>query len=108
MSNNSTLNIINIEIAELKEKQADGPLGIIEMKKLESLLNMKKTLFSTPAIMDEHEDVDEDIFTDEEILEYLEKRKLDESVKAKADIKSGSVKKKKKANKETAAEILKG
>jgi len=65
--NNSTLNIINIEIAELKAKQAEGPLDLVEMRKLESLLNMKKTLHTTPALADEHKDVDEDVFTDDEI-----------------------------------------
>lgn len=74
---NSTLNIINIEIAELKAKQTQGPLGIIDMKKLESLLNMKKTLHATPGLVDEHQEVDEDIFTDEEILEFIAARKVD-------------------------------
>lgn len=94
---NSTLNVINIEIAELKAKQLEGPLGIIDMKKLESLIRMKKDLSNTKDI-DEYEQIDEDIFTDEEILEFLAARKANE---AKADTKTteAAVKKEAKANK---------
>lgn len=82
---NSTLNIVNIEIFELKEKQLTAPLNIVDMKKLESLLKMRQTLHSTPELMDEHEDVDEHVFTDGEIEEFLAARKADnEKARSKA------------------------
>jgi len=77
---NSTLNIINIEIQELKAKQLKGPLGIIEIKKLQSLVTMRKDLSNTQTF-DEYEQVDEDVFSDDEVLEFLEVRKKNEESK---------------------------
>jgi len=109
MSRNTTLNMINIEIAELQGKQKVAPLGIIDMKKLESLVKMKKDLSNTKEDSD-YEEVDEDIFTDEEILEFLAHRKQDEQkrlVKAESKAAKSTVKKKKETDEETEALLFK-
>ena len=80
MSRISTLNVINIEITELQHKQSKESLSLIDMKKLESLIKMRKDLMNT-KVDDELEEVDEDIFSDEEILEFLEKRKTNDPSK---------------------------
>jgi len=108
MKDNSTLNMINVEIAQLKEKQKERSLDIVEMKKLESLIRMKKDLVTTPALIDNSVDVDEDIFTDEEILEFLANRKANEESKSKKKTKRTAVKKKKKTNKKTKKKVSKG
>jgi len=105
-SSNSTLNVINIEIAELKAKQLKAPLGIIDMKKLESLIRMKKDLSNTKDF-DEYEQIDEDIFTDEEIEEFLAARKANEE-KAIKKTTTAAVKKEAKANKKTTKKVSKG
>ena len=109
MSRNTTLNMINIEIAELQGKQKVAPLGIIDMKKLESLVKMKKDLSLTKDDV-EQDDIDEDIFTDEEILEFLAHRKADEQkrlIKAESKAAKSTVKKKKETNEETEALLFK-
>lgn len=106
MSRNSTLNVINIEIAELKAKQLEGPLGIIDMKKLESLIRMKKDMSNTKEV-DEYEEIDEDIFTDDEIEEFLAARKVSEE-KANTKATESAVKKKAKAVKKAKKKISKG
>lgn len=74
MSTNSTINLINIEIAELKEKQATSSLNADDLKKLQSLIKMKKDLYSTKNLLENEDLVDESIFTDQEILKFLENR----------------------------------
>lgn len=75
MADNSLLNMINVELAELRAKQLKKALDLVEMKKLESLLNMRKTLHSTPELDDPHSLIDEDAFSNEDIIEFLDTRK---------------------------------
>lgn len=91
---NSTLNIINVEIAIIKDRQTRNDLSILDLKKLESLINMKKTLVSTPEIKNESE-VDESLFTDEEVFDFLKAR----IAKANEIIAIAKAKEKKKAKK---------
>ncbi len=73
-STNATINLINIELAELRGKQKTGSLSAEDLKKLHSLIKMKKDLYSTKNLLDNEDLVDESIFTDEEILKFLENR----------------------------------
>jgi len=109
MGNNSTLNIIAIEIAELKAKQAEGPLGIIEIKKLESLVKMRKDLSNTQTV-DDYEEVDEEAFTEQDVLEFLEYRKKNEESRQLQEGNSlkKSTTKKKKTPKKTKTKVSKG
>lgn len=107
MGNNSTLNIINIEIAELKLKQSEGPLGIIEIKKLESLVKMRKDLSNTQEV-DDYQEVDEDAFTEQDILEFLKFRKKNEKSRQDGNTIKKSTTKKKKTPKKTKKAVSKG
>lgn len=71
---NSTLNIINIELKILRTKQENQELSVDDIKKLDILVNLKKTVSCNPEIKDPHDEFDNKLFTEDDIDEFLKKR----------------------------------